>query len=72
MGTKGGADEILKHPWLIDINSSDVEKKLVDAPYKPDVSDDPFDVSQFDDEFTGLPVKPSKIPQENKKKVIEN
>ena len=72
LGTKGGADEILTHPWLININSFDIEKRLVDAPFKPDVSEDPFDVSQFDAEFTGLTVKPSNITQKDKKKVQEN
>ena len=69
LGSKGGANEILTHPWLADIDSSEIEKRLVQAPFKPDVSYDPFDVSQFDDDFTGLTIKPSHISEDNKRKV---
>jgi len=48
LGTKGGIEEVLAHPWFAE---EDVEKILAQtqqAPVKPTLSSDIFDVSNFD------------------------
>jgi serum/glucocorticoid-regulated kinase 2 len=52
LGTKGGISEVLSHPWLKGIDNKALLSKKIPATYKPTVSKDPFDVSNFDKEFT--------------------
>jgi serum/glucocorticoid-regulated kinase 2 len=48
MGTKEGIQEILSHPWLQDINVEQLVGKLIEPPFKPKLSADVLDVSNFD------------------------
>lgn len=54
LGYKGGVDEILKHEWFEGIDVQAIKNRTFDADfiYKPELSDDPLDVSNFDEEFT--------------------
>ena len=52
IGTKDGIREILKHPWFKDIDSTQLLKMKIDAPYKPTLSKDALDVQNFDKQFT--------------------
>ena len=40
LGTKGGVDEILSHPWFAEINLDDMMNKRLVPPYKPEVKSD--------------------------------
>ena len=70
LGTQGGLDAILAHPWLDQIDSERILEKTIEAPTKPQLSSDPLDVSQFDTVFTGEAAEISIIPQK-KQAVIE-
>ncbi len=62
LGTKGGIEEVLAHPWFAE---EDVEKILAQtqqAPVKPTLSTDIFDVSNFDQTFTGEDALVSVVP----------
>lgn len=52
LGSKGGINELLSHPWLASINKEKLLAMQLDAPYKPKLSKNLFDVSAFDQEFT--------------------
>ena len=45
LGTRGGIDEVLAHPWLDAIDADRILEKTIEAPVKPELSADPLDVS---------------------------
>ena len=49
LGAQGGVDELLAHPWLSTLDSNDILAKKIEAPMKPKLSNDPLDVSNFED-----------------------
>ena len=53
LGTRGGIEEVLAHPWLDAIDAERIFEKTIEAPVKPSLSSDPLDVSNFDTAFTG-------------------
>jgi hypothetical protein len=52
MGTQGGLQEILSHPWLSGLDTDKIVKKQIPAPFKPQLSADIDDISNFDKVFT--------------------
>ena len=48
LGTNNGLDEILAHPWFNDISPDDVLNKKIEPEFKPKLSKDVFDVTNFD------------------------
>lgn len=52
LGTKDGIREILNHPWLQDIDTDKLLKMKIEAPFKPTLSAQMADVSNFDKTFT--------------------
>ena len=48
LGTNGGIQEVLTHPWLKSIDVSKLLKMEIASPYKPKLSKNAFDVSAFD------------------------
>ena len=44
-------EEILAHPWFADLDAEKMTNKELKAPYVPKLSDNPLDVSCFDQEF---------------------
>lgn len=52
MGSKNGYEELLEHPWFSDINIDQIINKTAEPPYKPELTSDIFDVSNFDQEYT--------------------
>jgi serine/threonine protein kinase len=48
LGTRGGLDEILQHPFFVNIDFDKLLGKEIEAPFKPKLSDDIMDVSNFD------------------------
>ena len=45
-------EEVLQHVWFRDINIDAIKSKKMQAEYVPVLSNDPMDVSNFDEEFT--------------------
>lgn len=44
----------MNHPFMASIDFQKLEKKELDPPYKPEITDDIFDVSNFDQELTSV------------------
>ena len=65
IGTDGGMDEITSHDWFKDIDFDMLLKKEIDSPFKPDLSTEVTDVSNFDDQFTDLDPTNSMMPQKS-------
>ena len=62
LGSNGGPDEILNHPWFSDIDQEAILAKKIEPEFKPELSDDVCDVSQFDAYFTNEEVAESVVP----------
>mmetsp|Transcript_42273 Transcript_42273/g.40498 ORF Transcript_42273/g.40498 Transcript_42273/m.40498 type:complete len:121 (+) Transcript_42273:1249-1611(+) len=62
LGSKNGLEEILAHPWLGSINIQQLVDKGIEAPFKPKLSEDIMDVSNFDQQFTNEEAINSVIP----------
>jgi len=56
---KLGVDEVKRTPFFSKINWQRLEKKLIQAPYIPNIAE-PHDVSNFDGDFTEAPVNEHK------------
>ena len=54
LGTIGGVKEILQHPWFSDINVNSLLTRQIDPEFKPSLSKNVLDVSNFDSMFTDL------------------
>jgi len=71
LGSCGGMDEVMKHPWLNGIDFAAIYEKKMTPPFKPHLSDDPLDVSNFK-KFTQKETETTFIPEELKIKVSVN
>lgn len=72
LGTVGGIEAVLAHPWLDQIDAERIIEKTIEAPTKPQLSADPLDVSQFDTVFTGEAAEISMIPQKKQGVIDKN
>ena len=72
LGTKGGLDEIINHPWLKSLNMTDLMDKKLPAPFVPKLSDNIFDVSNFDKQFTSEEAVNSVLPTSAIKQIKKN
>mmetsp|Transcript_2060 Transcript_2060/g.2319 ORF Transcript_2060/g.2319 Transcript_2060/m.2319 type:complete len:265 (+) Transcript_2060:799-1593(+) len=72
IGTDGGLEEISSHPWFEGFDFEGLNKKELDAPFIPKLSDDLEDVSNFDEEFTDKDVEHSALPESKLNLVSEN
>ena len=52
LGAKEGLYEILSHPWLASFRKEDLENKSLAAPFKPNLTNNIEDVTNFDKEFS--------------------
>lgn len=50
MGTNG-YEEVMSHPYFEGYDFKAVSNKTMEAPYKPELSEDLFDVSNFESEI---------------------
>ncbi len=48
LGTKEGLDEIIKHPFLQSLDLTKLVDKELEPPFKPKLTADLLDVSNFD------------------------
>ena len=62
LGSKSGLDEILKHPFFSSLEFDKLLSKEIEAPFKPKLSGDLMDVSNFDQQFTSEEAINSVIP----------
>lgn len=62
LGVKDDLDEIMKHPWLASLDFNNLIEKKIEAPFKPKLSADLLDVSNFDTQFTSEEAINSVIP----------
>lgn len=72
MGTKDGIREVLAHPWLQDIDHDKLEKCKIEAPFKPTLTSNVLDVTNFDKQFTQEEAVVSVIQQSKMNKVNAN
>jgi serum/glucocorticoid-regulated kinase 2 len=63
LGSKNGLEEILAHPWFASLEIGKLVEKSIEAPFKPKLSEDVMDVSNFDQQFTSEEAINSVIPQ---------
>lgn len=61
IGSEGGVDEIIAHPWFDGFDFDKLVKFELDPPMIPKLSDDLEDTSNFDEEFTGQDVAHSAV-----------
>ena len=62
LGTRESINEVLGHPFFKDLNIDDLLAKRIEAPFKPKLSADILDVSNFDSQFTSEEAINSVIP----------
>ena len=72
LGTKEGIDDIMRHPFFADLNVDDLVGKRIVPPFKPKLSQDLFDVSNFDSQFTSEEAINSVIPQQKLDQIRKN
>lgn len=52
LGTSGDLKDILAHPFLRSMDIEQLQAMSLEAPYKPQLSEDVYDVSNFEQEWT--------------------
>jgi len=62
LGARGGLEEVLGHPWFAELDHEKILDKRIEAPCRPTLSADVFDVSNFDATFTGEDALVSVVP----------
>lgn len=62
LGTKEGLDEIMKHPFFSNLDFDKLVAKEIEPPFKPKLSADLLDVSNFDSQFTSEEAINSVVP----------
>merc|ERR1712127_525392 len=72
MGTRDGIREVLAHPWLQDIDHDKLQKCKIEAPFKPTLTSNVLDVTNFDKQFTQEEAIVSVIQQSKMNKVNAN
>lgn len=72
LGTEGGVDEIMSHEWFAGFDFDKLLNRELDAPFIPKLSEDAYDVSQFDDEFTEQDPVHSKVEGSALKEIEKN
>lgn len=72
LGTKNDVKEIISHAWFSDININDLLARKIVPDFKPKLSNDVLDVSNFDKSFTSDEAVHSVLPQNTQKKIMKN
>lgn len=68
LGTEKGLDELLEHPWLKEYDQNKMYAKVYKPEFKPALSRDVLDISNFDKMFTREEAMISIVPQNSKEK----
>ena len=69
LGTNGGIEEILSHPWYASIDQKALISKQIVPEFKPKLSKNVLDVSNFDSMFTDDEAVHSVLPQSAVRKI---
>jgi len=69
LGTAKGVEEILAHPWFKDVNPEALLNKEISPEFKPKLSKDALDISNFDKMFTSEEAVHSVLPMSAQKKI---
>ena len=69
LGSKGDIEEILAHPWFRDIDLDKLQSRQLTPDFKPKLSKDVLDVSNFDKMFTSDEAAHSVLPMSTQKKI---
>lgn len=69
IGSQNDIKEILAHPWFSDIDYNKLVNKQIPTEFKPKLSGNVLDVSNFDKMFTSDEAKDSVIPISTQKKI---
>lgn len=69
LGSQNGVDEIINHPWFSSINIDTLLKKGLNPEFKPKLSKNILDVSNFDKMFTSDEAVHSVLPMSAQKKI---
>lgn len=72
LGSKEGIAEIMRHPFFNDLNLDELVNKRLHAPFKPKLSEDVLDVSNFDSQFTSEEAINSVIPAQKLDQIRKN
>ena len=48
LGTQGGLQEVLAHPWFAELDHEQILDRRIEAPMRPTLSQNVMDVSNFD------------------------
>lgn len=59
LGSNDGVNDILSHDWFKSIDIEAIKNKTMEAEYIPNISDDPLDVTNFDEDITKQAVRPT-------------
>ena len=71
LGAKSGFNDIKAHPFFKGFDFDALEKKKIEAPFKP-VLKDSMDFTNFDEEFTSEEVVTSEITEKNLELIKRN
>jgi serine/threonine protein kinase len=66
LGSNGDAEEIRKHPFFLPIDFDALNRREIQPPYKPPVSDGKMDLTNVDEEFKSETVKDTPAPAASK------
>lgn len=69
LGTTGGLKEIISHPWFASINVEKLLSKSIVPEFKPKLSKNIMDVSNFDKMFTSDEAQHSVLPMSTQNKI---
>ena len=69
IGTVNGVEEILSHSWFASIDRNALLNKKIDPKFKPKLSKDALDITNFDKMFTSEEAIHSVLPQSAVKKI---
>lgn len=72
LGTKEGIDEIISHPFFSSLNFDQLVAKEIEPPFKPKLSADLLDVSNFDTQFTSEEAINSVVPTQKLDQIRRN
>ena len=72
LGTTGSVDDIINHPWFDNIDKEALLAKKIVPQFKPKLSANILDVSNFDKMFTSDEAAHSVLPQQAIKKINSN
>ena len=69
LGTEDDVKEILAHPWFSDIDVKKLVARQIETEFKPKLSEDALDISNFNKKYTSREAIHSELPIDTQKKI---